>query len=280
MATQPHPHPHNLQGTDTKANLGLSPTEGLLVPDIQAQIARVEERLELLRAQVRQAQQLAGLGMATAMIAHEVSNLLTPILAYAQSALQADDLDLQRRALSVTVKNTRMLVAMAERVLTITAAKPATRGSVSVRTVALDAVQCLCRDLAKDGIELALHVDEAVSVRADELQLRQVLFNLFLNARSAMAQSHNGRLSVDARRNGKEVVIRVTDNGKGIPEDALPYVFDPLKTSKPTDSNGLQRCAGLGLALCRDLVEENGGTISVTSEPGRGTTFAITFPIE
>lgn len=245
---------------------------------IEAQLSKVQDQLNLLRSQVRQAQQLAGLGMAAATIAHEVNNLLTPILAYTQAALRGDDHGLQRKALTVTVKNVGMLVAMADRVLTISAAKAPTRGEVSVRVAALSAVDSLCRDLAKDGIQLLMKVDESITVVADELQLQQVLFNLFLNARSAMGSSHNGRLSVDALREGDEVVIQVTDTGKGIPADILPHVFDPLQTSKTCNGNGLQRCAGLGLALCHDLVRENRGSISVSSEPGQGTTFTIRLP--
>ncbi len=245
---------------------------------IEAHIGKLEDQLGLLRAQVRQAQQLAGLGTVAATIAHEVNNLLTPILSYAQTALREEDQGLQRKALTVTVKNVRMLVAMTERVLDISAARPSSRREVSVRAAAQDAVDSLCRDLAKDGIQLVMKVGESVTVWADPLQLQQVLFNLFLNARSAMASSHNGRLSIEAERAGDEVVIQVKDTGKGIPADILPYVFDPLQTSKPGNGNGLQRCAGLGLTLCRDLTEENGGSIRVTSESGKGTTFTIRLP--
>ncbi|MHC4697609.1 MAG: sensor histidine kinase [Planctomycetota bacterium] len=245
---------------------------------LETHIGKLEDQLGLLRAQVRQAQQLASLGTVAATIAHEVNNLLTPILSYAQSALREEDQALQHKALTVTVKNGRMLVAMTERVLDMSAARPSNRREVSVRAAAQNAVDSLCRDLAKDGIQLAMKVGESVTVWADPLQLQQVLFNLFLNARSAMASSHNGRLSIEAEGAGDEVVIQVKDTGKGIPGDILPYVFDPLQTSKPANGNGLQRCAGLGLTLCRDLTEENGGSIRVTSEPGKGTTFTIRLP--
>jgi signal transduction histidine kinase len=212
------------------------------------------------------------------VIAHEVSNLLTPILGYAEAALSTDDHELQRKALTVTAKNVRMLVAMVERVLEISAAKPAEFEPVSVRAVAEDATASLCRDLSKDHIRLALKIDESLQVFADPLHLQQVLFNLFLNAREAMLAAGSGCLTVTAAQRGDQIIIEVCDTGMGIEPQALPDIFDPLKTSKPAEREGRQRCGGLGLALCRDLIEEGGGTISVASDPGVGTTFTIVLP--
>ncbi len=253
-------------------------------PAVDADMAgRVEEltaQFDQLRAQVRQAQQLATLGRAAATIAHEVNNLMTPILAYATSALQADDASLQRKALEVTVKNVTILTAMSERVLALGAAKPPERESVCVYDVVTDAIASLCRDLSKDGIRLRVEVDEDLRVLVDRLQLQQVLFNLFLNAREAMAPGHSGRLSVCAKRIGNTVRIEVTNSGEGIPPDLLPHIFEPLQTSKPSTRNGRARCSGLGLALCRDLIEENEGTISASSDPQTGTKFVILLPPE
>ncbi len=245
---------------------------------VERELEKLQGQLTQLKAQVRQAQQLAGLGTAAAMIAHEVNNLLTPVKSYAQAALSNDDIELQRKALTVTVKNVELLVAMSERVLNISAAKPPVREPVSLRRAADDAVASLCRDLSKDGISLVLRMDESLTVWADALQLQQVLFNLLLNASNAMRSSHGGRITVAGAIEAGKGVIEVKDNGPGIPAEMLPRIFDPLQTSKPMDPKGQQRCAGLGLALCRDLVMENGGTITVASEPGVGTTFTITLP--
>jgi signal transduction histidine kinase len=136
----------------------------------------------------------------------------------------------------------------------------------------------LCRDLAKDGIRFSIDVDEALTVWADSLQVRQVLFNLFLNAREAMAKSHSGRLTVSAARQEEQVIIEVRNTGEPIPPDLLPHIFDLFRTSKPVTRQGRRRCGGLGLALCRDLVEENNGTIGVTSGPDMATTFTIVLP--
>lgn len=254
------------------------PPSGQDTPSVEEQFAQLESQFQVLKAQVRQAQQLSSLGTAAATIAHEFNNLLTPVLSYAQVALGAEDVEIKNKSLSVTVKNVQMLIAMSERILEISAAKPARKENVSVKQAVDDALESLCRDLSKDGIQLNIHIEESLTVWVDALQLRQVLFNLFLNAREAMASSHSGRMTISAHPQAGQVVIEIMNSGKTIPPDLLPHIFDPLQTSKPMKSEGKLRCGGLGLALCHDLVEENAGTISVTSDETNGTTFTLTFP--
>ncbi len=324
-------------------------------PSIDGRFAQLSAQFDVLKAQVRQAQQLSSLGTAAAMIAHEVNNLLTPILSYADYALQADDVALAKKALTVTARNTRMLIAMSERLLELGAAKPQQRESVGVRQAVEDALASMCRDLSKDGISFEMNIDDSLTVFADPLQLRQVLFNLFLNAREAMAPNHSGRLTVSAYQSrdrkgaggashgatepqsheglgttrhvgtkprshegvgcaspadqsrerkrpdslppyqgGTEggsqspdhqitqspnhpdmVVIEIRNTGPPIPPELLPHIFEPFQTNKPVRRDGKSRCGGLGLALVRDLIEENDGTIRAVSDD-TGTTFAIT----
>lgn len=245
---------------------------------IESKLRKLQDQFDKLKAQVRQAQQLAALGTAAATIAHEVNNLLTPIQNYVLTALDSDDRELDKKALAVTLKHVQILTQMSGRILEIGAARSAQRESVTLRPVVNDAHASLCRDLSKDGIRFTVDVDEMVTVYADALQLQQVLFNLFLNAREAMAGQHNGRLYVSAVCQGKYVIIVVRNSGPAIPPELVDHIFEPFQTSKPIATNGRQRCGGLGLTLCRDLVEENDGTIHVTSKPDAGTTFTITLP--
>ena len=238
----------------------------------------IQARLDQLQREVRQAQQLAGLGRAAATIAHEVNNLLTPMLAYADAALAGNDVQLQRKALTITVKNVEILTAMSKRLLAVGAATTGEQESVCVRAVVEDAIGSLCRDLSKDGIRLAMRIDEGLMVWVDRVQLHQVLFNLLLNATEAMSKGHDGRLTVAAGRQGDQVRLEVTNTGDPIPPKLLPHIFEPFRSGKTQDGNGSGRCRGLGLALCRDLIEENGGTISASSSAQRGTRFTIHLP--
>jgi two-component system NtrC family sensor kinase len=103
-------------------------------------------------------------------------------------------------------------------------------------------------------------------------QMEQVLLNLLLNALDAMPAG--GDLRATMRREGPEVVIQVSDTGRGIDPEALDRVFDPFFTTKP-----LGKGTGLGLSICYGTVKEHGGTITVRSTPGAGTTFTIRLPV-
>jgi len=274
------------------------------------QFAHLQQQFELLKARVRQAQQLAGLGSVGPILAHEVNNLLTPIIGYATGAISSGDPELMNKALRVTVQNARIVVNMSERLLKLSAAKAAERVDVRVRKAVDAAYAGLCRDVSRDGITFTTVVPDELSVRADELQVQQVLFNLLLNAREAMKGAHNGRLTVRAFADtaikadsrpahgvlnstsaaatgtlhvgtgdspGRWVVIEVTNSGPAIAPEMLPHIFDAFQSSKPI-TQGDVKCSGLGLALCRDLVEENDGTISVTSNAEHGTTFTLRLP--
>ena len=255
-----------------------SPPAKQTAATVDARLGELQTQFEQLKAQVRQAQQLSSLGTAAAMIAHEVNNLLTPILGYAKAALKHEDTALKDKALTTTVKNVEMLIAMSTRVLGIAAAKPGEREEVQLRPVIDDAIESLCRNPAKDGVRLTIEVPNELSVCADRLQIQQLLFNLLLNAREAMAPSHNGRLRITAARDAERVIVTVHNSGDPIPADLLPHIFEPFQSSKGATRDGKPRCGGLGLALCRDLVEENDGTIDVTSDAESGTTFRIDLP--
>ncbi len=248
--------------------------------DIEAHLHALESQLDSLKAQVRQAQQLANLGVAAATISHEVNNLLTPVINFVEAALASDDTDLREKALRRTANNVRMLVKMSEKVLEVSAAKTSVGVETRLETVVESALESLCRDLSRDGIRLKTKIEEDLTVWVDPLQLQQVLFNLLLNARSAMAPAREGSIHIKADRLANEVVIEIADTGPGIGPEMLTRLFDPLQSSKSCQGNSSNRCSGLGLALCRDLIEENQGSIQVASQLDVGTTFTIRLPAE
>jgi len=105
-----------------------------------------------------------------------------------------------------------------------------------------------------------------------------VLFNLLINAREAL-QGTAGRIVVSAEQTSdNHVSIAVRDTGKGIAPELQQRIFEPFFTSKDSNGNGRRCGVGLGLAVCRDIVQENHGRIRVESEVGVGTTFTISLP--
>jgi signal transduction histidine kinase len=105
---------------------------------------------------------------------------------------------------------------------------------------------------------------------ADAGMLKQAVLNLFINAQQALATG--GELMVRTERQGNFAQIQISDTGIGIPLDRLPHIFEPYQSSRP---NG----AGLGLATVKKIIDAHNGTISVVSEPGKGTAFTISLPL-
>ncbi|MGC8936954.1 MAG: ATP-binding protein, partial [Candidatus Methanomethylicaceae archaeon] len=119
---------------------------------------------------------------------------------------------------------------------------------------------------APSNIKVVVDVDQELSVLMDEYIIRRVIGNLVLNAVQAMP--NGGTLTIGANVEGNDFVIRVSDTGPGIPKEIMDKLFTPFLTTK---AKGM----GLGLAVCKKLIEDHGGMISVESEPGKGTTFII-----
>lgn len=248
-------------------------------PALRAQLDRAEAQLATVRQQLRQTQQLASLGTAAAMLAHEFNNLMTPMVAYARFAIDSDDDALRIKALEITLKQTAIITAMSDRIVRLAMSKPLTLESVGLRAVVEEAVASLCRDLSKDGITLKLSIDDSLKVWADAKHLQQVFFNLLLNARRALGEK-KGRIIIEAQLIADQRIrIEFRDTGCGIPGAELDHIFDAFVTSKGNGNSSGAGVSGLGLTICRDLVHEHGGTISATSTQGKGTTFTIELPI-
>ena len=119
-------------------------------------------------------------------------------------------------------------------------------------------------------IRHVLH-NEPLICKVDTDMLKQVILNLFINAQQAM--NEGGELMIRTDRHIKDAVIQISDTGTGIAPDRLPHLFDAYHSFRPKGS-------GLGLPIVKKIVEAHSGTIKVDSEPGKGTSFTISLPIQ
>ncbi|UCG32787.1 MAG: hypothetical protein JSU68_14110 [Phycisphaerales bacterium] len=247
---------------------------------LQTQLDHLEQQFEVLRQQVRRAQRLASLGTGAAALAHEFNNMLTPVMGYCRAALDSEDATLMRKALDRTLKQAKLLGGMCDRILRLAADEPLERKSVVVLNLVQEAVATLVRDLAKDNINLVLQIDPDLTVFADEKGMLQVLMNLIINARQAML-GRPGQLTIDAAPNPASpdrTVICVRDTGPGIKREHLEHIFEPGFTTKQHADRIDRGGVGLGLPFSREIVEENGGTLTAESAPNKGATFTVTLP--
>ena len=245
---------------------------------------QTEFDLATLQTELEHTQLLATIGTLAAGMAHEINNVLTPVLAYAQLAkANSSDAALRSKALDKTIDGVHAASGIARAILGFSAPHD-NNEHADVGEVIQAALDCLPRPLQHDGIRIDLRVPPSTRVSIGPLSLQQVLLNLILNACNALGEA-GGDLTISAtsQSDGNTLLV-ISDNGPGIPEPVAANLFEPFVTSgrpfaRPGETATNHRCgSGLGLAVCRLLINEAGGNISVTSQPGQGATFRIVLP--
>jgi two-component system cell cycle sensor histidine kinase/response regulator CckA len=248
----------------------------------------VTERVEL-EEQLRSMQQLEAIGRLAGGVAHDFNNLLGIILGHAE--LLSGGLNLTkeiknglgqiRRAADQAASLTQQLLAFSRKQVF----QPKV---LDLNEIVADVQKMLSRVIGED-IELVTRLHPSLArVRADPVQMEQVLMNLAVNARDAMPQG--GTLimetaNVEPREDhvrqhpgslaGRCVVLTVSDTGHGMDAETLKHIFEPFFTTK-----GLGKGTGIGLATVYGIIKQSGGNIVVSSEVGKGTTFRIYLPAE
>src|SRR5881396_4163009 len=234
----------------------------------------VRERTERLL----QTEKLATMGGLLAGVAHELNNPLTVVIGQTH-LLRAGGAgtSLVQRAQKIHAAADRC-VRIVRNFLALARQHTPQRGEVRVNSVIREAVELLAYELRTSGIEVVFDLDEDLPVLwADAHRLHQVLVNLIVNAQHAMREVPSPRRLTLATRFDRErghVRLEVSDTGPGIPREIQPRIFEPFFTTKPSGQG-----TGLGLSLCKGIVQEHDGAITVESELGRGATFLIELPV-
>lgn len=258
---------------DASGNLNLSDTH----QEVERHVDNLGNQLGLLTQQVHHLQRLSSLGTLSAVLAHEFNNMLTPIVTHCQYALNGSDPQQMRAALERTLKCSKRLAAFCEKILGMAGNQDTELTVAPIKPILLEALDSLGRELPKDDISLHMNVPDDLAGRFAHASLAQVFFNVLLNARQAMI-GKPGRLTIDARSVGDQVEVAFCDSGPGIRPADLEQIFQPFFSTKKHEQKLDRGGVGLGLYVCKELMNEQGGDIRVQSKPGQGATFIVSVP--
>lgn len=240
-----------------------------LYEQLQAQM----EELRTLHDQVVRSERLAALGQLAAKVAHELNNPLASIHLYNSLLLEQPAEPEEQRRLAASVQEQ---VERAKRVvldiLDYSRPREARPETIALNLAVEHGLRLVRHSAGNDGITIApAYGADLPMVEVDVSQIAQVVTNLTLNAMHAMPEG--GTLTISTGLQDDEVYVRFADTGTGIAEDDLQQIFEPFFTTKPAGQG-----TGLGLAVCRSLVEQHGGRITAESAPGQGSTFTVWLP--
>lgn len=232
---------------------------------------------EALRQQLLQAQRLTSVGELASSIAHEFNNILTTILNSAKLGGRNQDPAEKQLAFERIMKAGQRAAAIASGMLGFARKSATLRQHCDIVRLVEEVLILTEKDLAKNRVhvETKFHARPVAWVVSG--QIEQILVNLVLNARQAMP--NGGRLKIEVRDNvdTETAEIKVSDTGLGIAPDQLRQIFEPFFTTKKPDEYG-RGGTGLGLSVCRQIIEQHHGRIRVESVVDKGSTFTVKLP--
>ena len=243
---------------------------------------RAEETLRAMQTELGHANRVATVGQLTASISHEVAQPVAASITNANAALRwlaanPPDLDEVHAALDRILRNGKRASEVIGRIRALVRREAPRNDRFDLNEMIREVIVLTQAELSRKGILLRTELAEGLPmVTGDRIQLQQVILNLILNAVEAMSgagdQTSNLLITTD-QVGGGDLRIAVCDSGPGLPPDGVPRLFEAFYTTKPSGM-------GMGLSICRSIVEAHGGRIWAEPNEPHGAIFAFTLPLE
>jgi PAS domain S-box-containing protein len=239
-----------------------------------------ERRFRNMQTELAHANRLATLGQLTASITHEVKQPITAVLLNTQTAQrfltrQQPDIEKAKKAIDRAVLNGMRITEVVDRTHALVRKEPTRKDSLEINEAISEVIGLTRGEVAKNGVQVRTQLAEGLPViQGSRVQIQQVVLNLIINAVEAMGQMSNDRreLQISTEAEADRVIVAVRDTGPGLAEDAIERAFEAFYTTKST---GL----GMGLSICRSIVEDHGGRLWATANVPKGAAFQFTVPI-
>jgi signal transduction histidine kinase len=245
------------------------------------QLMLASEALREAQTQLAHVNRVTTMGELSASIAHEVMQPIAATVANAKAALnwlnaQPPNLEEARQALGATVKEVNRSTDVIERIRALVKKAPPRKDALEINGAILEVIALTRGEVVKNGVSVQTQLAEGLPlIQGDRVQLQQVILNLITNAVQAMSAVSEGArelLISTAKDASGGVLVAVRDSGPGLNPESFARLFDAFYTTKP---GGM----GMGLSICRSIVEAHGGRIWASRTAGPGTTLQCTLPV-
>ncbi|MHB8898212.1 MAG: sensor histidine kinase [Thermoguttaceae bacterium] len=238
----------------------------------------LEKQVEFLKQQLAHAQNLTALGELVSTTTHEFNNVLMTIINYAKYGLRHQDKASREKAFEKILTASTRATKITNGVLGVARNRSTGQDATDLAKVVEDALVLLEREMNKYRIKVETQFNAVPEAYVNGNQIQQVLLNLLINARQAMPTGGRLVLKLSYDQATDMVDLMIRDFGCGIPADVLPRIFDPFYSTKNGPDASGKGGTGLGLSMCRDIIEAHHGRIRVDSTPGVGTAFTLKLP--
>jgi two-component system, NtrC family, sensor kinase len=248
--------------------------------------AKVEERSRQLQAAQKKlvhSDRLASLGQLSASVAHEINNPISGVLNLSmllQRMLKPEGvppgrIEEFRKYLGQITNETARVGRIVSDLLAFSRRSTPQRAPADVNRIVRNTLSLAQHKLKLSNVEVSTQLCENLpAIPCDASQIQQVVLNLLLNAAEATQSKPERRVAIETSTEEGAIVLTISDNGEGIPQENLAKIFDPFFTTK-SDGKGV----GLGLAVSYGIIQAHGGDIEVKSKPGEGTAFSVSLPV-
>jgi C4-dicarboxylate-specific signal transduction histidine kinase len=234
-----------------------------------------------VEAELAHANRVATMGQLTASIAHEVNQPLAALLTNAGTAArwlarQPPELEKAKQSIDRVISDGKRAADIVSRIRDFSKKTPVSKETLDINGAIVEIMILSRAAISEHGILIKMELSEGLpQIVGDRIQLQQVILNLIMNAIEAMSEVNEGArgLLISTSKAGPDgVCVAVADSGPGLPQETPERIFEAFFTTKPT---GL----GMGLSICRSIVEAHGGRLSATPNHPRGAVFWMLLPI-
>lgn len=253
-------------------------SEAKCAEDLQKELKRANEVIEMMESRLIQAGKVSVLGQLSAGIAHELKQPLTGIIGFVEDALEEIENGCSvGESLNIIKREAERMQDIINGIRKFSRASGENKEDIDINTALKDSLLLLSKQLTNSNIILEASLSEDLpKVHANASQMQQVFVNMISNAKDAMETNEGGTLKVISAlsEDGKYVQVDFEDTGCGMSKKVIKRLYEPFFTTKGPDKG-----TGLGISISSSIIKMHNGTIDIASKVGSGTTIKITIPV-